>query len=254
MCYAQAVQPAPAAVHIGAYAKTATNALQAGANQAALGNVKSFAATVYGEKRFLLRAFSTYQVALVQPAGAGAFGMQLVYAGDADFSTSKLGFAYGRRLSKTLDVGVQFDYLNNRIRGYGSAAQVSIEGGMICHFSEAVHAGFQVCNPVGVTLPKYGQKTPAVYTAGVSYHPSEQVAITTELIKTTRLPLAVQSGLQYSFLPTLWAKAGINSGAASFFIDAGVQLTYFSVELIGSVHPQLGLSPALMLIYNSMGK
>jgi hypothetical protein len=97
-------------------------------------------------------------------------------------------------------------------------------------------------------------KLPAVYTAGVEYHPAEAVTLTAELIKTGQFPLAVQPGLEYRFAPLLWAKLGMNSRTAAFFVAAGYGLKMFRVEMGGEVHPQLGLTPGLLLLYNGMSK
>jgi hypothetical protein len=255
-CCGQTLQPlpVPAVARIGAYGSLHANALHSGANQAALGVVKTPAAALYGEKRFLLQELAMYHFALAQPAGAGAFGLQAVFAGNSDYSTSKIGVAYGMLLSPKVAIGVQFDYLAHRIRGYGSAAQVAAEGALLVHFSESLHAGLQVCHPAGIALRKGVAKLPAVYTAGLEYRPSPAVTLTAELIKTEQLPLAVQSGIEYRFTPKLCAKAGINSRTTAFFIAAGFELKTFRLELVGDAHPQLGLTPGLLLLYNGMGK
>jgi hypothetical protein len=253
--YTQAVSTTvPAVVRLGTYSSMPHHALQLAANQATLGNLKTFAAAVYGEKRFLLRELASYQVAVAQPVADGAFGLQLAYTGSADYNTSKIGIAYGQPLSNRVTMGVQFNYWNQHIRGYGRAAQVTIEGGLLVRLSEAFGAGFQVCNPVGVVLQKWDQKQPTVYTIGVAYQPAPQVAITAELVKVAALPLAVQAGIEYRFAQKLWAMAGINSSTAAFFIAAGFELTNFRIILSGAVHPQLGLTPGLLLSYNAMDK
>lgn len=252
--YSQVLQAAPAATRTGTYGTAQTNALHVAANQAALAYFKHFSAAVYGERRFLLQELSTYYATVAQPVGDGAFGVQLFYSGNADYNASKVGLAYGRSLGKKVSVGLQFNYINQHLRGYGNAAQVSAEGGMLVRFSEGFHAGFQVRNPAGVTFNKAIEKLPPVYTAGFTYQPAQQLGITAELIKTAALPIAVQTGLEYRFAPAFWAKAGIASGTAAFFIAAGFQLKDFSIEVAGSAHPQLGVSPGLLLLYNDMGK
>jgi hypothetical protein len=255
-CRGQSFQPlpVPSVARIGAYGSLQPNALHGAANQAALGAVKTAAAALYGEKRFLLQELALYHFALAQPAGAGAFGLQAVFAGNSDYSTSKVGVAYGMPLSPKVVIGVQLDYLAYRIRGYGNAARVAAEGAVLVHFSESLHAGFQVCHPAGIASRKGVANLPAVYTAGMEYRPSSVVILTAELIKTEQFPIAVQSGIEYRFAPQLSAKAGINSRTAAFFVAAGFGLKTFRMELIGDVHPQLGLTPGLLLLYNGMGK
>lgn len=256
MGYAQSLPIAatPAVARLGTYSSQPHHALQAAANQAALGTLKSFAAAVYSERRFLLQELSTYHIGIAQPVADGAFALQAAYTGTADYTASKIGVAYGRKLGNRVSVGVQFNYWNQHIRGYGNAAQITAEGGVLVRLTTTFHMGFQACNPAGVVFTKWDRNLPAVYTIGAGYEPSEQVAITIELRKAERLPLAVQTGIEYRFTPTLWAKAGIESGTAAFFIAAGFQLKDFRIEVAGAVHPQLGLSPGLLLAYNGMGK
>jgi hypothetical protein len=105
-----------------------------------------------------------------------------------------------------------------------------------------------------VVLGKWGENVLPVYTLGGTYQPSRQFSLTAEVIKIRHQPLAVQSSMAYYITPKLWTKAGINSRTAAFFIAAGFQLQDFGLEAVGSVHPQLGFSPGLLLIYNGMGK
>jgi hypothetical protein len=190
------VLPVPGAIRTGAYGSPQPNALHSAVNQAALGAVKTFAAALYAEKRFLLQELSLYNMAIAQPAGAGAFGLQTTYGGSVDYNTTKIALAYGRSLGAKVAVGLQFDYLAHQIRGYGSAANVAAELGLLVHFSKAFHAGFQICHPAGISLSKSAAQLPAVYTAGIEYRPAAAVALTAELIKTERIPLAVVSGIE----------------------------------------------------------
>jgi hypothetical protein len=229
-CKSQQGQTVPAAARTGVYDNVQNNALHFVANQAALGTAKKFAAALYGEKRFLLQELSFYHLALVQPAGDGAAGLQLAYAGNSDFYTSKIGFAYGRNLGEKLALGLQFNYINQHIHGYGNAAQVTVEGGLIVHVSEAFGAGFQVSHAAGAVLRKHNEKLPAIYTIGISYQPSGPFGITAEVVKTGSFPAALQAGLEYKFAKRLWAKAGITSGTAAFFIAVCFRLKDFSIE------------------------
>ena len=255
-CFSQSlpVTAVPAAVRTGAYNNFMSHALGFTVNQGVLGLTKHFAASLYGEKQFVLHELSFYHVGVAQPAGAGAFGLQMAYAGDADYNALKTGLAYGRMFGNKVGAGLQFNYWNQHIRGYGNAAQVTVEGGLLFRFSDAFQAGLQVCNPMGMQLQKGNESVPARYTIGANYQPSQNITLTTELIKTERLPVAVQAGAAYKFAPAFWAAAAVNSLTSAFHIAAGYRLKDFTVEAIGSVHPQLGFSPALLLTYNAMDK
>jgi hypothetical protein len=251
---AQPVQTPPATVRVGAYGSLHGNAFSFITNQGALGNVRKTAAALYGERRFLLRELSQYQLAFVLPVQEGAVGLHLEYEGTSDLNTSVIGVAYGRSLGKKVGLGLQFNYYGQHLRGYGYAAQLTAALGLLVHVSDAVHVGLQASNAAAFVFGKAMVKQPAVYTLGVEYDASKNLVLTAECIKIQDLPVAVQTGMAYHFSSRLWAKAGINSGNAAFFIAAGFQLNGFSIEVSGSVHPQLGNSPGLLLLYNNMDK
>jgi len=251
---AQPVQTAPATVRVGAYGPWHSNAFSFITNQGALGTVRHTTAALYGEKRFLLQALSQYQFAVALPVQDGAVGLHLGYDGNADLNTSVIGVAYGRNLGKKMGLGIQFNYNNQHLRGYGNAAQLTAELGVLAHVSDALHVGLQASNAAALAFDKTIAKQQVAYTLGVEYDASRNLVLTAELVKIKATPLAVQTGMAYHFANRVWAKAGINTGTAAFFIAAGFQLNGFSIEVSGSAHPQLGFTPGLLLLYNSMDK
>lgn len=252
---AQAVSIAavPISIRTRAYSST-TAAADMLENQALLSKLKSFSVGVYGEKPFLLRALSVYQLAVAQPVGDGMFGMHLAYGGDVDYHASNLALAYGRSLSKQIAVGLQFNYWQQHTRGYNNVTQVGVEGGVLLQPSAALQIGMQVRNALRVVLQKEDRMIPATYAVAVGYTAAPAVHLHAELIKVDDVPLAVVAGASYQFAERLWARAGINSQTTAFFIAAGYKLQHFQLEAIGAVHERLGLSPALLITYNGMGK
>lgn len=227
-----------------AYAAAPGHALGWAANQAALVQVQSFTASVYGKKRFLLQELSFYQLAVALPLSAGSFGLQVATFGSSGYSKSKTGLAYARSLGKTVQVGVQFNYLHYRMAGYGAAGAVNFEAGALFLLSDQLRAGLQVYNPTRSALgPWENERLPARFTSGLGYEVYKKLLIATEIIKEERLPVTVHTGLQYRIARQLTAKGG-------FYISTGYRLQLFQLEVAASVHPQLGLTPGLMLTFN----
>src|SRR6185295_15079628 len=110
------------------------------ANQAALAKIKTLSAGIYGEKRFLLNELGLYDVAATLPTSSGNFGLDLRYYGFSDYNESQVGLAYGRSLASKVDVGVQFNYYNVRIAGYGNASSINFEIGTIFHLTDKLNA------------------------------------------------------------------------------------------------------------------
>jgi hypothetical protein len=59
----------------------------------------------------------------------------------------------------------------------------------------------------------------------------------------------VNAGMQYSFDEKLFARAGFTSGTSSYFFGLGVMLKNFRLDATASIHPQLGITPGLLLLF-----
>lgn len=237
---------------LGAYSIHHADVFSFTANQASLAGLKSTAAGVYAERRFLLTALSSYQAAAAIPTSSGNFGLKAVYSGAAEYNETQLGLAYARSLGSRMDVGVQFNYNGIRIAGYGNASAISFEAGTVLHLSDVLHAGIHVNNPVGGKFGKAQQeKLPAVYTAGIGYEASEKFFVSMEVAKEEEQPVTVNAGLQYRFLPVLLARAGVSAATSSVWLGIGLLWRTLRVDVTASYHPQLGVTPGLLLIFQA---
>jgi hypothetical protein len=236
---------------LGTYSKQFCDVFSFTHNQAALSYLKTASAGVYGEQRFLLKETSMYSLAIALPATAGGFGFQANYFGFSDYNESALGIAYGKHLGKMVDIGAQFNYYNVRIAGYGSAGTVNFEAGAIFHLSETFHLGLHVYNPAGGKFGKNtDEKLASVYTTGAGYEASKQVFISMEVIKEENKPVTVNAGLQYVFAKQFFARAGIESASSSIYTGVGLSWNIFRLDIAVSYHPQLGISPLMLLVYH----
>lgn len=245
----------PVAAHyigLGAYSLNHTDVFSFTANPASLAQLKNAAAGVYGERRFLLNELNNYTVAAGVPTDTGNFGLKAGYAGFSDYNETQIGLAYGRKLGSKVDIGAKFNYNGIRISGgYGNAAAISFEIGTVLHISEKLHAGIHINNPVGGKFGKTGQeKLPSVYTVGFGYDASEKFFIGAEIQKEEDQPVNVNAGLQYRFLPQLLARGGVSTATSSAWLGIGIVLKSFRLDITSSYHPQLGITPGLLLLFN----
>jgi len=219
------------------------------ANQAALAAIKQAGAGIYGERRFLLKETSSYTIATVFPTRNGNFGIQLNYSGFKDFNENKIGLAYARELGEKLSVGTQFNYYAYRIPGYTSISFVNFEAGVLLHFSEKLNVGFHVYAPARMKTVKTGIEQPAAaYKMGVGYDASANFFVGGGIVKEAGKPVNVTAGMQYHFAKQFFAKAGFMSQPSLLFAGAGIGWANLRLDIAGSYHPQLGLSPGLLLI------
>lgn len=238
-------------ISLGAYSTRQTDAFSFINNQAALARQKVGAIGVYGERRFLLEENSVYGLAMALPTKLGSVGLSLTYAGFTNFNEHKAGLAYARSLGEKIDLGIQFNYYGYRVPGYGDASAINGEIGLLMHLSDKLTTGVHAYNPVGTKLGKSGdEKLAAAYNFGVGYDATDNFYISTELIKEEGKPINATGGIRYQFMQKFFARAGFTSDTGSAFGGVGVSWSVFRLDVSGSYHPQLGLSPGLMFIVN----
>ena len=242
---------------LGAYSIKHTDVFSFTSNPAALSQMTSAAVGVYGERRFWLNELNNYIAAVALPTSSGNFGLRMGYFGFSDYNETQIGLAYARKLGSKVDIGAQFNYHGFKISGYGDASTVSFELGTVLHFTERIHGGIHIANPVGGKFGKdETEKIPSLYSLGIGYDASEKFFVSTEIEKEEDKEVNVNAGLQYRFIPQLLARVGVSTGTSSVWFGLGLNLHGFRLDITTAYHPQLGISPGLLLLYqfNSLEK
>ena len=236
--------------HAAAYRQVPQHALLAGANAGLLPQYKIFTATAYTEKRFMLNELSLVSAGIVLPVSEGAFGLQASSFGNWVYSQRKVGMGYGRSLGEGLNAGVQFNYTHLHIAGYGNAGSLSADVGFIYHVSENIVAGLQLSNLAGTSFSSAkGDKMPGSAAAVIGYTLSDAFYISAGVAKELGQPLSVQVALQYQVLQKLQLTGGLETGRSNLYMGAGFQIMQMQLDAVASFHPQLGISPGLMLTF-----
>ncbi len=234
---------------LGAYSVNHVDAFSVTSNQASLARIKNSALGIYGERRFLLGVTDMYSSVFVLPTEQGNFAFQADYFGFKKYNESQLGLAYARSLGTKLDIGIKFNYYSFRIPGYQNSNAVNFEAGAIAHLTDQLHVGIHFYNPVGGNLSKTdNEKLGSIYKFGVGYEAGENFIISAEIVKQENFPVNVNAGVQYNFARQFFARMGISSENETPYAGAGISWNNLRLDVSASYHPQLGLSPGLMLI------
>ncbi|MEP6950198.1 MAG: hypothetical protein ABI863_13015 [Ginsengibacter sp.] len=242
-------------IGLGAYSIHHVDVFSFSSNQAALAQIKNPSFGVYGEDRFLLNASNMYAAVVALPTKQGNFGIEVDYFGFKDYNESQIGFAYARNLGRLLDIGIKFNYYSFRIPAYQNSSSLNFEIGAIAHLTDKLNAGIHFYNPVGGNLSKTNnEKLSSVYKFGIGYEASESFLVSAEIVKQEDLPVNVNAGVQYNFLKQFFARVGIATENESPYAGAGVSWNNIRLDISASYHPQLGLSPGLMLVVNFKSK
>ena len=142
-----------------------------------------------------------------------------------------------------------------KIAGYGNASAVNFEAGGILHVTDQFQTGVHIYNPTRASIGKSSEeKLPFIYSFGLGYDASENFFIGAEIQKEEGQPVNVIAGLQYAFDKKLFVRAGISSATSGFYLGAGFLWTGFRIDLAVSLHPSLGATPGMLLVYNSPEK
>lgn len=240
---------------LGAYSLNHVDVFSFTSNQASLAQLKTASAGVYGERRFILNELNNYTAVIGLPTSTGNFGLKAGYYGFSDYNETQLGLAYGRKLGSKVDIGAQFNYHGIRISGYGNATAISFELGTVLHVTDKLHAGIHVANPVGGKFGKdQEEKLSSVYSIGLGYDASEKFFFSIEIEKEEDRPVNINAGMQYKFLSQLLARVGMSSATSSAWVGLGLSIKSLRIDVTTSYHPQLGITPGVLLAFNFNSK
>ncbi|MEP6747615.1 MAG: hypothetical protein ABJB86_07810 [Bacteroidota bacterium] len=236
---------------ISTYSNNFMDAFSGSNNQAALAQTKQASAGVYGERRFLLKELSNYAAAISLPSKWGGIGVSINYFGGENFNTSQLGLGYGKKLGDKIDIGIQVNYNMIKLSGYGNGSALNFEMGTILHLTDKVNIGIHVYNPVGGKFGKMSnEKLASVYSTGIGYQASDKFFISAEISKEEEHPVNINADMQYVFADDFFARLGVATETGNYFFGLGVQWKTFRVDAVTNWHAQLGITPAIMLLFN----
>ena len=229
---------------VGAYSFNHADAFSVVANEASLAQIKRTTAGVYAEKKYFLNALNNLYAAAAIITAAGNFGMNMSYYGTDAYKEMQASLAYARKLDNQIDIGIQFDYNAISIAGYGNASAIGAECGLVFHITEQLHTG------IHARLPEARLHIPVAVTAGIGYEASPLFFIGGEVIKEEDQPVSINAGLQYKLIEQVVVKAGISAATSSVWLGAGFIWKAFRLDVVSSYHPQLGITPGLLIVFH----
>ena len=154
-----------------------------------------------------------------------------------------------------IDLGIQFNHFLAKNGLYGNVSSVNFDLGFIIHITEQISAGGHIYNPLAIiNTESKSLQLPCVYSAGIGYDASENFFAGCIIEKEIYQPLSIDVAVKYVFAKSLFARLGLRSGTSAFSFGTGIIFNAFRLELLASMHPQLGVSPAFMIIYHPITK
>lgn len=219
-------------------------------NQGSLGGISTGVLGIYSERKYLLEGLRQVVVACALPVPGGGAGFRASMFGTSDYAENSYGLCYGRMLGSRVGLGVQFNYSAIRVAGYGTAAAIGFEIGTVVHLSDRLTGGMQWKNPTGARFGDgRSEAFPSSFSFGLGYAPSTSFFISGILLKEEGQGTDVNAAIRYSPHKRVDVRIGCATALPLPWLAIGYWLNRLYVEGTASLHPQLGISPALQLQY-----
>lgn len=204
-------------------------------------------AGVLGEQRFGVTELTDYLGGVVVPAGNGSFSLQWRKQGQALFNWQQTCLAYGRSLSKVMDIGVGFRYSRMRVREYGRAGVADVMLGLLFRLSEKVnsdiYASYVPSGPGDIILIR------SVYRLGMSYRVTDEAAFGCVMQAVNSMKPDLLAAVDYCIKKHLRLRFSFSALRGSWGLSMAWSKGVCRLDAFTSHHMRLGLSPGVGIIY-----
>jgi len=212
-------------------------------NQAGLSEIKQFAVGVGTNNSFGIKELSTHTAVFAIPVNGGVFGLNIAYTGFELYNETKIGLAFGKRLSKSFNVGVQIDYLGMYTdESTNNSNKFTFEIGAQKRLMRKLTLGAHIFNPIGIKLNE-DENIPSIFKLGLRYDANDKVAIFTEGELESEQNAKLKLGLEYKIIKQLQLRAGFSTNPAQNTFGLGYTLNNIQLDVAVKRHQLLGYSP-----------
>lgn len=199
------------------------------------------------EQRFGLSELTNATVGAAYGTGLGGFGLQLGSFGFDAYRETRIGLAYGRKLTDKFSIGAEFTGFATNTEGYASTFDVTFGIGMQLEIIPELHVGARVFSPFRTErLPD--EYLPQLLAIGLSYRPSEKVIVNAEVHQDTDHPARFRAGVEYLPAEQFSVRLGLATEASELSFGLGYEVIDGLDLSAGAVwHEVLGVWPGVGL-------
>lgn len=233
----------------GAYSAVRGDAWSLWANPAGITGIKRFEGGLFTESRFLISELSTASFGAVIPfqqkhyigASANTFGF-------GSYRRNEAGIAYATTIYDIVHLGVKFNLLNLAIANYGSVSTFLANVGIMADVSKRFTVGFWTQNANQAKIGTLREERLAtILNGGLTFHASDKLILTGDVVKYLDYPMGVRSGFEYYFVKQFCIRAGYSTSPSILNAGAGFKVDNISIDFANSYHERLGYSPHLSI-------
>ena len=165
--------------------------------------------------------------------------------------SKKDGLSYAIKLAKWVSLGVQLDYLNTKISGYGSKNYVTFELGVFSKPIDELAIAFHVYNPLKIYVDRAtGEKVPTLFRLGITYEAIKKFFISAQIDKDLKNKLIFRAGVEYTLKDLINFRAGVATDPVTGTLGIGVMLKQgINFDVAFSYQGTLGFQPHFGIVY-----
>lgn len=188
-------------------------------NVGGLSKVKEISTAFAVEMKPALPESSRMAAIFSTPLKKGAMGVGIFKFGDNMYSEQILTAGYSNQLG-IASLGIKFNYIQYKAEGFGTKSALSISAGGIAEITPQLSIGAHIQNINQPNLAN-GEKLPTRIAAGLSFKPTEQVLLVTEVEKDLTYDPIVKAGIEYCIHKKVFARTGFNLHPEAAFFGIG---------------------------------
>lgn len=216
-------------------------------NQAGLAEITELTIGVSSTNSFGIKELSTHTAAFALPVSGGVLGLNVLYKGFELFNESKIGLAFGKKLSESFNLGLQIDYIGIYIdESTNNSNAFTFEIGAQKRLMRKLTLGAHLFNPIAVKLNEE-ENIPSIFKLGLQYDANKKVSTFVEGALESEQEGMLKVGVEYRITDQLQLRTGFSSNPAKNAFGVGYTLKNMQLDIAINRHQILGYSPKISL-------
>ncbi len=196
------------------------------------------------EQRFGISDLTTATVGAAYGKGLGGFGLQLGSFGFDAYNETRIGLAYGRKLSEKFSIGADFSGFATSTEGYANTFDITFGLGAQLEIIPELSIGARVFSPLRTErLPD--EYLPQLLAIGITYQPTDQLLLNAEFHQDTDHPGRFRAGMEYLPADEISIRLGVATESTELSFGVGYQIVERLDVSAGAIwHEVLGVWPS----------
>ena len=180
----------------------------------------------------------------------GVAAVHLFRFGDDLFNEHKLGIGYSHKI-RFISLGLQVNYIQYKMEGYGSAGIVCFEFGGTVKICPEIIFGAYIFNPTKANpYQDNGSFLPVLLRSGLSYRPVGHLMMNVEYYYYVFQNHCLSFGLEYIIREKIALRTGVTLESLRSTFGIGFRPGRFRIDYAADVHPLLGISHEFSVTLN----